>query len=174
MTRAKLAIAHRQLAIRTHTLIEHLHVARTAHRFQTKRTAFLGVGKRIHRTAELFPMAASFPQRARQQFRRANLAEARATHARPHIIFENAIKRPAARVPENHAGTLFLLMKKIEPIAWYTMVDVVHDHVPSVRMSRLPRSMPQTERPETPKAPSVSGGAFRDLPLLLVLSRTSC
>jgi hypothetical protein len=106
MTGAELAIAHRQLAIRTHALVKHLHVAWTAHGFETQRACagrvirvvlcvraarILSFGQRIHVGTEFFPMAAALPDRAGEQLRRADFAEARATHSPANVVFQHAI-----------------------------------------------------------------------------------
>jgi hypothetical protein len=69
-------------------------------------------------------------------------------------------------VPENHAGAFFLLMEEVEFVAQYTMVDVVHDDTPFDLILQILRIDAANGGPETPKAPSVSGGAFGGLPQL--------
>ncbi|MFM0249379.1 hypothetical protein [Paraburkholderia sediminicola] len=73
-------------------------------------------------------------------------------------------------MPENHAGAVFLLMEKVEFIAQYTMIDIVHSHAPFGLMLQILQIDAANGGPETPKAPSVSGGAFGGLPQLLASS----
>jgi hypothetical protein len=72
----------------------------------------------------------------------------------------------AARVPENHAGAFFLQVEEVEFVAQYTMVDIVHDDTPFDLILQRLRIDAANGGPETPKAPSVSGGAFGGLPQL--------
>ena len=98
-------------------MLEDLHVAGTVHRLQHEPAPVLGLvaGRlgRKHVFAIPVPMAGGLPQRLVENLRRVDLAVV-ARQAAAHIGDQFLEDGPALRVPEHHAGALFLEVKQVE------------------------------------------------------------
>jgi len=169
MDGAELEEPQRQIAEGADALIEDLDMTGAAHRLQRQRAP--AVVEREHRVAELLPMAARLPERARHQLRALHLAISRRAHAPADIARHDLIEREAARVPEHHPRRLLLLMEEVHAIADGAMISLVHARLPfapetsrartcegPVRRRRglgwslLPRSLAQATSPRPAKA----------------------
>lgn len=115
---AKFREARRQFAIGPEARPVKFHMSWTAHWLQghDPLTAIAVLGQGKHVVAIFVPVAALLPQSARHQLRRADLAETGAAHPPTHVVFDNSVQHPAARMPEDGAGAFVLLMKQIEPL----------------------------------------------------------
>jgi hypothetical protein len=59
-------------------------------------------------------MAAQYPELSRQKQGSSDLGIAKPTHLAPDVIFQDAIKRVATWMPEDHPWRILLDMPKIE------------------------------------------------------------
>src|SRR5258708_5756566 len=108
-------------------LAEDLDMAGTIHRLDGEHTLFalVLVAHREHVVAELLPMARSLPQRAVDELWRPHFGIPGLLEAAAQIALDDAIKRPALRVPEDAAHRLFLLVEEIELAAQAPVIAFV-------------------------------------------------
>src|SRR5487761_103716 len=95
-----------------------LDMAGTVHRLDREHPLdaglLVGVLDGEHVLAEFLPVARLLPQIAADELRRAPLDIAGAAEPHADVVLDDAVERPALRMPEDAAGRLFLLMEKIE------------------------------------------------------------
>ena len=109
---AEFADFGRQIPIGFQTVLEHLYVAGTIHRFKREHP-FIGRRCGEHVFAEFLPVARSFPERAVEHVRRVHLIIIGPVIAAAHVIDEVLKQGPALFMPEHGTRTLILEMKQI-------------------------------------------------------------
>jgi hypothetical protein len=100
------------------------------------------------------------PQLSRQKLGRPDFGIAEPAHLAADVVFQDAIKRVATRMPEDHPGRILLDMPKVETRSEASVIKIVHSMLSSMEAARTSL--------RTKKAPSVAGGA-----LLVVQSVTA-
>jgi hypothetical protein len=112
VAQAELGEPDRQIAPRRRHPAHQLDVARAAHRLE--RGLVGALAEREHPVVEPVPVATALPDAAAQQLRSADLAIPRGGDLAAHGVLEEAIDRPAPRVPEHHARRLVLEVAQVE------------------------------------------------------------
>ena len=149
---AELGITDRQIPPRAQALVEYLNVARTRHRLERHRSA--AVLHAEHVLAELLPMAAADPQIERHQSRSLYFGVAEPAHLSSNVVFQHPIDGKAARVPEDHSGSILLDVPEVEPGCEVAVIEIVH------LLRSFVRGRSADEIAQKRRAPSVTGGAL--------------
>src|SRR5271163_3108752 len=113
MTAAEFGKTQRQVAIAVQPVAEDQHMTRAAHRLDREHALVAAFGDE-HVLAKIFPMPRRLPQTAVEQLRGAYFEIAGLLKPAAHIGFDNAIERPAFRVPKDAADRLLAQMKQVE------------------------------------------------------------
>ncbi|AOI61964.1 hypothetical protein WI26_30405 [Burkholderia diffusa] len=71
-------------------------------------------------------MAALLPKTAGDDLRSPHFRKAGLSHPDADIFLDDPIKNHAARMPEDGTRTFILLMKQVEFVAEYPVVEIVH------------------------------------------------
>src|SRR5216683_4098379 len=109
---AEFAVAQRQIAVAPQGLVENQYVSRAVHRLD-RVVALLRLGGE-HVFPVVLPVARFFPQAAVEDLRAAHFEIAVFPVDTTHVLLDLLPDRPALRMPEHHAGRLFLYVEEIE------------------------------------------------------------
>jgi len=123
MALAELAEAQRQVAVALDAVLEDQDVTGTVHRLE--RVIALLRFRREHVVAVLVPVAGGFPQRLVQQLRTLDLLVAVVAVHAAHVLLDLLPDRPALRMPEHHAGRVFVDVEQLQVLAQLAMVALL-------------------------------------------------
>ncbi|KWN07839.1 hypothetical protein WT83_25020 [Burkholderia territorii] len=124
MDHPELRISEREITVRARALLEDLHMTRATHWFEAVRIVV--ALERKHVWPELLPVTALFPKTAGDDLRGPHFSEAGLSHPDADIFLDDPIKNHAARMPEDGARTFILLMKQVEFVAEYSVIEIIH------------------------------------------------
>ena len=96
-------------------------MARAVHRLDRQHPLVAALGDE-HVLAEIFPMPGGLPQAAVEQLRALDLLIAGSVEPAAHVVLDDAIQRPALRVPEDAADRLLAEMEQVELAAELAVV----------------------------------------------------
>ncbi|MCY1220149.1 hypothetical protein D9M72_321510 [compost metagenome] len=120
---AELGQAQRQVAVRTQAVVEDLHMARAVHRLD--RVVALLRLRDEHVLLVVLPVAGLFPKGTIHHLRRTDFIVAGVRQAAAHVLLDGLPHLPALRMPEHHAGRLFLQVEQVERLAQFAVVALL-------------------------------------------------
>ena len=120
VARAEFRQTHGQVAVGAQRVVENLHVAGAVHGLDGV-FAFFGGGEE-HIVFVVRPVAGFLPKRFVHDLRRFHFAVARRVQFAAHVLLDDLPQRPAARMPEHHAGRFILQVEQVELAAEFAVV----------------------------------------------------
>ena len=124
VTGPKFGVANREVSPGAKTFVEDLDVAGAGHRLERHRTLVARNAKHIG--TKLFPVTAPNPELSGKKLRCPDLGIAKSAHLGTDVVFQDAIKRVATRMPEDHAGRILLDMPEVKTGSEAAVIEVVH------------------------------------------------